>query len=92
MSKIIVSLMAACLLASAGCSTPQPVPVVVLPTPPAMLMAPPEQLERLPDSNEPVGLIETLTSVARNYRTYHMVAERLRALQAWVREQNAIVP
>jgi hypothetical protein len=55
-------------------------------------MIPPEQLERLPDSNEPVGLVETLTSVTRNYRSYHMVAERLRALQAWVREQTAIVP
>lgn len=92
MSKTTASLMAACLLASAGCSTPQPVPVVALPTPPAMLMAQPEQLERLPDSNEPVGLVETLTSVTRNYRSYHLVAERLRALQAWVREQTAVVP
>lgn len=84
--------MAACLLVCAGCSTPQPAPVVVLPSPHPTLMVPPEQLERLPDSNEPVGLVETLTSVTRNYRSYHLVAERLRALQAWVREQTAVVP
>lgn len=92
MSKTTVSLMAACLLVCAGCSTPQPVPVVVLPSPPQRLMESPPPLERLPDSNEPVGLVETLTSVTRNYRAYHLVAERLRALQAWVREQSAVVP
>lgn len=55
-------------------------------------MDPPPNLERLPDSTEPIGLVETLTSVTRNYRAYHLVAERLRALQAWVREQSAVVP
>lgn len=92
MSKITASLMAACLLVCAGCSTPQPVPVVVLPSPPQRLMEPAPDLERLPDSNEPVGLVETLTVVTRNYRAYHLVAERLRALQAWVRGQTDVVP
>lgn len=92
MSKIAASLMAACLLVCAGCSTPQPAPAVVLPSPPARLMEPAPDLERLPDSPEPIGLVETLTSVTRNYRAYHLVAERLRALQAWVREQAAVVP
>lgn len=55
-------------------------------------MEPPPGLERLPDSPEPIGLVETLTSVTRNYRAYHLVAERLRALQAWVREQAAVLP
>lgn len=54
-------------------------------------MEPAPPLERLPDSNEPIGLVETLTVVTRNYRAYHLVAERLRALQAWVREQSAVV-
>lgn len=87
-----VILMAVCLLVSAGCTTPVPVTVVALPSPPQTLMEPPPpRLEQIPgDRDQPVTVTAAAKTVATNYGTYHLIAERLRALQQWVREQAAL--
>jgi len=87
-----VILMAVCLLVSGGCTTPAPVTVVALPDPPQILMEPPPQrLEQIPgDRDQPVPVTTAAKTVAKNYGTYHLIAERLRSLQQWVSEQTAI--
>lgn len=82
--------MLACCLLVGGCRTIQPLPEP-FPTPPTTLMQAPPELKALPGApGTPVPAQQAAMTVAENYTLYHLVAEQLKALQAWIREQQAV--
>lgn len=78
-----------------GCSQIQP--KQIYPTPPEILMQPPQELQLLNLSNSPrypnevsstVKLSTVINTVTENYSSYHQVAEQLKALQNWIKQQR----
>lgn len=62
-----------------GCSTTQPPSIA--PPPSSLMQAPPENLETFAAGSHPLEV------VADNYKTYHIVKDRLKNLQRWVHQQ-----
>lgn len=78
-----------------GCSQIQPKQIYA--TPPEILMQPPQELQLLNLSNSPrnpnevsstVKLSTVINTVTENYSSYHQVAEQLKALQNWIKQQR----
>lgn len=83
MYKAIRALPLACLILIGCASTTQP-PQVPFPRPPADLLVPAQQLKAAPEKPSAASVLPVVTG---NYSAFHVVAERLTALQAWVRKQ-----
>jgi len=78
-------LIAGCLSLLSSCTTTQL--KTDFPTPPGELMLVPPNLHTLPDS---ASLSTTEGVIVDNYTAYHTVAEQLKELQNWVKEQTKV--